>query len=261
MKIISQTGRLLFLVPAYNEERNITQVIQGVRQILPQADIVVIDDGSGDNTAQYAENAGAFILRHPFNLCIGGTFQTGLKFAQQQNYDLVIRLDGDGQHDPSYIPKVLTALQEQQADVIICSRFLKKTDTSYIPFMRLTGIRFFAKMVTLITGHLATDTTSGFIGLNRKAIDTLATYMPQDYPEVEGRIILHKCHLTTLEIPAEMRDRVHGQSSINNWHSFYYAIKVSIALLLTACKDFSTGTIKEVSHVYPNGSTPDGRSH
>ena len=260
MKMITQTERLLFLVPAYNEEKNIAQVIRGVRQIIPQADIVVIDDGSRDHTAQCAEEAGAFTLRHPFNLCIGGTFQTGLKFAQQQNYDLVIRLDGDGQHDPHYIPQILIALRQQKADVIICSRFLEKTDTSYIPFMRLAGIRFFAKMVSQVTGQLATDTTSGFIGLNRQAVDTLAAYMPQDYPEVEGRIILHKCHLTTLEIPAQMRDRVHGQSSINNWRSLYYAIKVSLALFLTACKDFPIRT-KEVVHVYSNGSTPNGRTH
>lgn len=255
-----QTECVLILVPAYNEEKNITYVIRGVRQIIPQAAIVVIDDGSHDDTAQCAENAGAFILRHPFNLCIGGTFQTGLKFAQQQNYDLVIRIDGDGQHDPSYILQVLTALQEQQADVVICSRFLEKTDTSYIPLLRLAGIRFFAFMVSLITRQRATDTTSGFIGMNRKAIDTLAAYMPQDYPEVESRIILHKCHLTTLEIPAHMRDRAFGQSSINNWRSFYYAVKVSIALVFTACKDFSTNT-KEVIHAYANGPTPNGRPH
>ena len=246
------TKRLLILIPAYNEEKSITQVICGVRQITPQADIVVIDDGSNDNTARMAEAAGVFTINHPFNLCIGGAFQTGLKFAQQQGYDLVVRVDGDGQHNPISIPLILDTLCRQKADIVICSRFLGAEANAYIPPLRHLGIRFFAWMVSHITGQVATDTTSGFIGMNRRAIDTLVTYMPQDYPEVESRIILHKCKLIAVEVPTPMQARVHGQSSINTWRSFYYAVKVSIALLMTACKDFPTRP-KEMK-VYTNGT-------
>ena len=254
----AKSERLLILIPAYNEAGAIQQVISDVQKAVPQADVLVIDDGSSDNTAQLAEAAGAFTLKHPFNLCIGGTVQTGLKFAQQENYDLVIRIDGDGQHHAADIPKILAALQAQKADVVVCSRFLDNKPNMHIPFARLMGIRFFAHTVTLLTRHPATDTTSGFFGMNRQAIDTLATYMPQDYPEVESRIILHKSGLTTLELPACMRERAHGQSSINAWRSLYYAIKVSIAMVIAIFKDIPaaqpTENQNEHSHRAANNS-------
>lgn len=258
MTLITVTERLLILIPAYNEEKNISQVICGVQQVVPQADIVVVDDGSKDDTAQVAEAAGALTIKHPFNLCIGGAVQTGLKFAQQRGYDLVIRIDGDGQHDPNHIPLILSALCRQEADVVICSRFLNKVENSYIPLSRLIGIRFFAMLVSWLTGQTATDTTSGFMGMNRQAVDTLVTYMPQDYPEVESRLILHKCQLSTLEIPVCMQARIHGQSSINSRRSLYYAVKVSIALALTIMKDFSSKS-KEVPYAYSYRATNYGR--
>lgn len=233
----AKSTQLLILIPAYNEQRMIRQVVNGVRDIVPQADILVVDDGSDDQTAQEAEAAGAFVLRHPFNLGIGGTVQTGLKFAQQGSYDFVIRMDGDGQHDPADIPIVYEALQNRQADVIIGSRFLQEKTTMPIPLMRRLGICTFALTVSALTGQRATDTTSGFFGLNRQAIVLLAAYMPQDYPEVESRIILHKAGLTTLEFSTPMRARLYGVSSINSWRSIYYAFKVSLATLITALKD------------------------
>ena len=238
-KVSQQTTieQLLILIPAYNEQEMIRRVVMGVRETIPQADILVVDDGSGDRTAQEAETAGAFVLRHPFNLGIGGTVQTGLKFAQQRGYEVVIRMDGDGQHNPADIPAVYAALQARQADVVIGSRFLNGKTTMPIPLLRRLGIYTFALVVSLLTGQRATDTTSGFFGLNRRAITLLATYMPQDYPEVESRIILHKAGLTTLEFPTPMRIRLYGVSSINAWRSIYYAFKVSLAALITALKD------------------------
>jgi glycosyltransferase involved in cell wall biosynthesis len=229
----------LVLIPAYNEQAAIRGVVGGVRQAMPQADILVVDDGSGDNTAQEAEAAGALVVRHPINLGIGGTVQTGLKFARWADYDAVIRLDGDGQHNASDIPLLYSILRTGQVDVVIGSRFLSSTGRGamHIPFSRRLGIQLFAWMVSLLTGSRATDTTSGFFAINRRAIQALAVYMPQDYPEVESRIVLHKAGLTTLELPARMRARLSGVSSIDNWRSIYYALKVSVAVAIGALKD------------------------
>lgn len=229
--------RILILIPAYNEAGAIHQVVKNVQTAVPYADVLVIDDGSGDNTVEVAQTAGAQVLRHPFNLCIGGTFQTGLKFASQQHYDFVVRVDGDGQHDPNDIEPTLEMLRTNEADVIVCSRFLKGTPTMRIPWLRMMGIRHFAWLVTRLTGSRATDTTSGFIGMNGRAIELLSRYMPQDYPEVESRITLNKAGLRTLERPTLMVNRASGVSSINSWRSVYYAIKVSIAVLISAFKE------------------------
>jgi hypothetical protein len=229
--------RLLILIPAYNEQGVIRHVVQGVREVAPSADILVIDDGSTDQTAQEAEATGAYVLQHPFNLGIGGTVQTGLKFAQQGGYGMVIRLDGDGQHDALNIPSLQNVLQSGRADVVIGSRFLSDAATMPIPLMRRLGIKVFAAIVSLITGQQATDTTSGFWGFNRRAIAVLAACMPQDYPEVESRIVLHKAGLQALELSTPMRARLTGESSINTWRSIYYAFKVLVAVLLTMLKE------------------------
>jgi len=230
---------LLIIIPAYNEVGAIRRVVNGARAAVPYADILVIDDCSTDQTFREAERAGAFVLRHPFNLCIGGTVQTGLKFAQAHGYEYVVRIDGDGQHNPADIPRVLAALQVEQADVVVCSRFLDAKTTMTIPWARRVGIFFFSKIVSLLTGQKTTDPTSGFMGLNRQAVDLLTVYIPQDYPEVENRVILHKAGLRTLEIPTCMQNRVTGVSSINSWRSLYYALKVSVAVLICAIKEIA----------------------
>jgi hypothetical protein len=229
---------LLILIPAYNEQGAIRRVVSEVLAVMPAVDVLVVDDGSSDATAREAEAAGALVIRHPFNLCVGGAVQTGLKFAQQAGYDMVIRLDGDGQHDPRDIPHLYAVLRSRQADVVVYSRFLEAEElTTPIPRLRRLGIYLFALAVTVLTGRRATDTTSGFIGMNRRAITTLAAYMPQDYPEVESRIILHKAGLRVLELPGRMQARLSGASSINSWRSIYYALKVSVAVLTAILKD------------------------
>lgn len=229
--------RILILIPAFNEAATIRHVVRSVRAIVPHADVLVIDDGSTDATTDEANAAGALVVRHTFNLGIGGAVQTGLKFARRDGYDFILRLDGDGQHNPADIPPVLTALRESRADAVFGSRFLEDDRAMGIPVSRRLGIRFFALAVSVLTRRRATDTTSGFCGFNRRAIQTLARYMPQDYPEVESRVILHKAGLTTLELPVDMQVRRSGVSSIDNWRSIYYALKVSVAVLITALKD------------------------
>ena len=237
MSNLNRSDRLLIIIPAYNEQGAIHHVVSSVRQAVPQADVLVINDGSKDNTSQEAEAAGAIVVQHPFNLGIGGAVQTGLKFARQQNYDYVIRLDGDGQHNADEIQLFLTALCAQQADMVIGSRFMNADVEWHIPWARRVGINFFRWAVSLLIGHRATDTTSGFCGMNRPVIDVLATYLPQDYPDVESRVIVHKAGLRQLELPVHMRARMAGVSSINSWKSIYYAFKVSVAMVTSALKD------------------------
>jgi glycosyltransferase involved in cell wall biosynthesis len=243
--------RLLILIPAYNEQDAIREVVSCVKRVVPQSDVLVVDDGSADNTAQEAAAAGAIVVRNPFNLNIGGAVQTGLKFAQQRGYSMVIRVDGDGQHNAADIAAIYAALQTGQADAVFGSRFLSGEALSReavmpIPWSRRVGIRFFALLVSCLTRSRATDTTSGFMGLNRRAVKALAAYMPQDYPEVESRILLHKAGLRTLEIPTCMRARETGISSINSWSSGYYALKVSIAVLTAVFKEIPS-QFKEVA--------------
>ncbi len=252
------TERIMVMIPAFNEEGSVGTVIHGVRQVLPQADIVVIDDCSTDQTTAVAQAAGALVVRIPCNLGIGGAVQTGLKFAREHGYDIVLRLDGDGQHDPQEIPVLYTAVKKGEADAVFGSRFIGKDSTMKIPLSRRIGIRTFAFLVTVLTGQRATDTTSGFMGANRYAIDVLADFLPQDYPEVEGRIILHKAKLTTLEVPAHMYSRLAGISSINSWRSIYYAVKVSIAALIGAMKDIPI-VHKELDNDYYSNYPTAGR--
>jgi hypothetical protein len=227
----------LIIIPAYNEQGAIYQVVTGVRQAVPGADVLVINDGSVDNTACEAEAAGALVVQHPFNLGIGGAMQTGLKFAREQDYEFAIRLDGDGQHNANEIAHFVHVLRSRHADMVIGSRFLDRRVDWHIPWARRIGISYFRWGVSLLIGDRATDTTSGFCGMNRQAIELLATYLPQDYPDVESRVIVHKAGLRQMELPVNMRARTAGVSSINAWRSIYYAFKVSVAMVTSALKD------------------------
>lgn len=250
---MNRSDKLLVIIPAYNEQGAIRQVVRGVRDTLPHADVLVINDGSVDHTAQEAEAAGALVVQHPFNLGIGGAVQTGLKFARDQDYDYVIRLDGDGQHNAGEIQRLLSVLCSRQTDMVIGSRFLDSGVDWHIPWARRVGIGFFGWAVSLLIGDRATDTTSGFCAMNRQAVAVLAIYLPQDYPDVESRVIVHKAGLRQMELPVRMRARMAGVSSINSWRSIYYAFKVSVAMV--------TSALKEIAPVYrghSNGAAPHG---
>ena len=189
----------LAIIPAYNEQGAIGRVVAGVHTVWPEIHVLVIDDGSADRTAEEAERAGALVVRHPFNLGIGAAVQTGLRFACQEGYDIVFRLDGDGQHSQADLPLLLAALREARVDAVFGSRFLGVDASMNIPLTRRLGIACFRTLVTMLTGQRATDTTSGFCCLNRRAVEVLARYMPQDYPEVESRVVLHKAGLAEAE--------------------------------------------------------------
>jgi glycosyltransferase involved in cell wall biosynthesis len=223
-------GRLVALVPAFNEEAVIGRVVERIRGFDPAIDVVVVDDGSADGTAPAAEAAGAVVVRLPYNLGIGAAVQTGFRYALEQGYDVAIRLDGDGQHDPAEIPKLLGPLERDEADVVTGSRF-HGVDGSYRPPLgRRLGISWFARLVSLLSRQRVTDTTSGFQALNRPAIALFARDYPNDYPEVEATVLLLKHRLRLTEVQVDMRERETGSSSITFLSSLYYAVKVTLAL-------------------------------
>lgn len=224
--------RRLAIVPARDEEDAVGSVVEELRAFDPELDVVVIDDGSGDATAARAAAAGAAVVRLPFNLGIGGAVQTGFKFALEHGYETVLRLDGDGQHDPQELPSLLGPLERGEADVVVGSRFADGNGDYRPPFARRAGIRWFARLVSLLTRQKLTDTTSGFQAVNARAIRLFAADYPHDYPEVEAVVMVVRHRLRILEVPVRMRGRETGESSITALRSLYYAIKVTLALFV-----------------------------
>lgn len=224
--------RRIAIVPARNEEGAIAGVVAGIRSFDPLLDVVVVDDGSTDRTAALAAAEGAAVVRLPYNLGIGGAVQTGFKYALEHGYDVAVRLDGDGQHDPQQIPRLLAPLERGDADLVVGSRFADGGGDYRPPFARRAGIRWFAQLVSLLTRQKLTDTTSGFQAVNARAIRLFAADYPHDYPEVEAAVMVVRHKLRLLEVPASMRGRETGASSITALRSFYYAIKVTLALLV-----------------------------
>jgi glycosyltransferase involved in cell wall biosynthesis len=225
--------RKLAVVPAYNEAASVGDVVRSVRTNCPAYDIVVVDDGSTDATAKIAEEAGACVLRLPFNLGIGGAVQSGFKYALDNGYNYAVQVDGDGQHDPAEIEKLETAMREQRVDMVCGSRFLTADREYPAPISRRTGIHLFAFLLSRIVGQRVSDPTSGFRLFNRRGISVFARDYPHDYPEVEAVLMVHWHRLRMCEVPVRMFARNGGVSSINgSGKSAYYMVKVLLAVFV-----------------------------
>jgi glycosyltransferase involved in cell wall biosynthesis len=219
------------IVPALNEQEAIARVIDEIRSFDPGLEIVVIDDGSVDRTAAVAEERGAHVIRLPFNLGIGGSVQTGFRYAFDNGFRLAVRLDGDGQHNAGELEKLLEPVLAGETDIAVGSRFLERSGyRSSAP--RRAGITILAKTVSLLVGRRVTDPTSGFQALNRHAIALFAADYPHDIPEVEAVLMTHKHRLRMMEVPVEMRERAGGRSSIGRIFAVYYMVKVLLALFV-----------------------------
>lgn len=223
--------RVLVIIPAFNEERNLPALLTRLRAFHPLEDVCVVDDGSSDGTFDVARRAGAVALRSPLNLGIGGAVQTGYLWASRNDYDAAVQIDGDGQHDPEYLAAVLEPLRSGKADVVVGSRFLGAGGFQST-LVRRAGIRYLTHLIRFRCGTVVTDPTSGFRAAGRKAISLYAQRYPSDYPEPEAIALARRSGLVVQEVPVRMQERVHGESSINAWKTLYYLVKVSLALLL-----------------------------
>jgi len=227
--------KILVIVPAYNEQKSLPSVILDLRDSVLVADILVVDDGSLDATARIASELGVNVLKLPFNLGIGGAMQAGYHYAQRRGYDIAVQFDGDGQHLALEVKKLLQPVVAGNADIAIGSRFLGQGD--YKPsFSRKAGIKVFSTILSCILGTRVTDTTSGFRAANRRVIEFFSRTYPDDYPEVESLVLLHKAGMRIAEVPVQMRERTSGQSSITALRSVYYMVKVLLAVFIDLLK-------------------------
>ena len=232
-------GRIIAIVPAFNEAGAIGEVVDAIRAADASFDVVVVDDGSHDETAAIARSRGAAVVSLPYNVGIGGAVQTGFMYALDRGYQKAVRLDGDGQHDPGELPKLLGPINRGEADIVTGSRFADGSGDYRPPFARRVGIIWFARIVSLFTRQRVTDTTSGFQALNRRGIALFAADYPNDYPEVEAMVLVFKYRLRLVEVPVTMRERETGQSSITFVRSVYYVLKVTLALFMAMVRKYA----------------------
>ncbi|NNF06456.1 MAG: glycosyltransferase family 2 protein [Candidatus Eisenbacteria bacterium] len=223
--------KTLIIIPAYGEAPVIGEVIQEVMKARPDVDLVVIDDCSPDDTGAKALAAGARVIRLPVNLGIGGAVQTGFKYAVREGYDAVVQVDGDGQHDPHELAKVLDPLEKGEADMVIGSRFLEKTDYK-APFARRVGMILFSTVARLAMKQTVADTTSGFRSLNRPLFSYLAEHYPVDFPDAETLVLVRRAKFRIKEVSVDMRPRKSGKSSTTTLKSIYYPFKQLLSILV-----------------------------
>jgi glycosyltransferase involved in cell wall biosynthesis len=231
--------RRIAIVPAFNEEQTVSRVIDEIRAFDPGFAIVVVDDGSVDRTGVVAERRGVQVLRLPFNLGIGGAVQTGYQYALDNGFELAVQVDGDGQHNPQEIARLVGPILDGSADMVVGTRFVEGGGYRGTRLRRV-GIHLFAGLVSLMVGQRVTDTTSGFRAVNRKGIRLFASDYPHDYPEVEATVLVARHRLRMLEVPVKMRIRETGSSSITALRSVYYMVKVLLALFIGLFRRYST---------------------
>lgn len=235
MRRASGPGDLLIIIPAYNEEASIAQVVQEVRALLPGTHVLVIDDCSVDGTRVLAKYAGAEVLAMPHHLGLGGCVQAGYKLAFELGYDYVVRIDGDGQHDPAYIPAILQALKNSDCDMVIGSRFYQQNG-EHTSWTRAVGIHMFRLVLRPILGKPVHDPTSGFVGVKRSALSVFSGSFPLEYPEIEALVVLQRKRFKFQEVPVRMRPRTGGKSSITPVKSLYYFVHVLLGVFVNVLR-------------------------
>jgi glycosyltransferase involved in cell wall biosynthesis len=225
--------RCLAIVPVFNERGSVGKVIERLHRALPEVDVLVIDDGSTDDTLRRIP-AGVTVVSLPFNLGIGGAMQTGYRYAALHGYDIAVQVDGDGQHRPSEVRRLIEHIAEGRSEFVVGSRFLEPTPyTSYRQtYVRRTGAWMLRGSIKLLTGLTITDCTSGFRAANRRVIRAFAHWYPEDYPEPEVILLLHRARYSIGELHVRMRQRRSGQSSIGVWSGAFYVLKVTACLML-----------------------------
>lgn len=231
--------RVLVIIPAYNEAEAIADVLQALREHVPEYSILVVNDGSKDATERVVRRFhGVDLINLPYNMGIGSAMQTGYKYAEREGFDIAIQCDGDGQHPVHQIEKLVERVVAGEADMAIGSRYV--SNTNYAPsFSRRVGKSLLSRIVDSAVGGGITDTTSGFRAMNRAVISTFARTYPDDYPEAEALIIMHKHGLKAVEISVDMLPRQGGTSSIGAGRAAYYIVKVSLAIVIGMFKNIT----------------------
>ena len=235
------TKKKLAIIPAHNEQENIGQVVTGIRELDIGIDVVVIDDGSTDRTARHARLAGAKVIRLSSNIGYGVALQTGYKYACERGYDYLVQLDGDGQHDPVYIPELLKIIKSGEADLVLGSRFLKERSPGKVPLhkykagiARKLGIGLFAFLTTKLVRLKVTDPTSGYQAFNRRVIAFFTRgFFPCDYPDADVIVMVHRAGFNIKEIPMVMLENNTGKSMHSGLKPVYYVFKMFLSMFMT----------------------------
>lgn len=223
--------KCLLIIPAYNEAENIEKVVDNIVRNYPEYDYIIVNDGSKDNTEKICLKNGYRVLNLPINLGIGGAVQTGYCYARDNDYDVAVQIDGDGQHDVGYLAEMIKLIESGQADVVIGSRFVEKEGFQSSQIRRI-GIKFLSGLAKILTGVRVKDITSGYRAVNRMFINIFAEDYPSDYPEPEAMVIAAVYGGKIREYPVVMRKRENGESSITLKKSVYYMIKVTLAMMI-----------------------------
>lgn len=224
----------LIIIPVFNEERNISKVVDELLKNFPCMDVLVVNDGSFDNTVNVLRNKNIFLINHPFNMGIGASIETACKFALMHDYSYIIRMDGDGQHNFKYIEDMVLPVRSNKADITIGSRFLGNSEFKSSP-VRLIGIAVITFVLRVITKKKITDPTSGFCAMNKKAFGFFSENCAEDYPE--PGILIHHANFRIMEVPVSITRRNEGISSITPLKSIYYMFKVLLSLFVNVAKE------------------------
>lgn len=225
--------KVILIIPAYNEEENILNTCNKIKEFSDEIDFIVINDGSTDNTLKILQENNINHISLIKNLGIGGAVQTGYKYAYEKGYDIAIQFDGDGQHDINYVPNICMPIIEGGADMVIGTRYLDKSESEFqSTFMRRLGTNIISFFIKICTHKKITDPTSGFRAVNKDIIKIFANEYPSDYPEPESIVNITNLKYRITEVPVSMNEREGGKSSINIWKSAYYMIKVSLAIII-----------------------------
>ena len=227
-----ESMKTLIIIPAYNESENLPKLFDALKEAEGDVDIIVINDCSRDNTEAVCISHNIKVVTLPVNLGIGGAVQTGYRYALYHNYDIAIQIDGDGQHDPKFIPYLIKRIEEGN-HLCIGSRFIENEGFQSSKIRRI-GIKYFSRLIKFLTGTLITDPTSGYRACSREVIRIFANDYPKDYPEPETVVTVLRNKLKVSEMPVIMNAREGGKSSITNRKGIYYMIKVTLAILIAS---------------------------
>lgn len=247
------TQTTLVVIPAFNEQQNLPEVVAEIRKAAPGTPILIVNDGSTDRTTKTAEALNVGVLDLPINLGVGGAVQAGFKYALRSGYSQVIRMDADGQHPPDAIPALLEAAKKSSADMILASRFICETQGYTSTRFRTLAIRMLALFLSAVCRRRITDPTSGFMLVKRPLLYFFAHAYPADYPEPEALAMLRRHGYDVAEVGIAFRERRHGKSSIRGWGTLFHSMQVILALVIDRMEPMKPGMSRHEVIRYSDG--------